>query len=259
MPESTFFNMNTLMAFLLVMVRITGMIFSAPLFSQSGVPNQLQAGVAIILSLILFPVYASHAVVPAHTLWMLAWLAGQELVIGLLIGFTANMLFAATEMAGNYVTTQMGLGIAHALDPISNEQLPLLGQFFFILALTLFLSLDLHHALILAVAKSLEAIPIATGLTHPNLLVGKMMSMAGSLFEVSMMLILPLFGILLVLEIALALLSKLMPQMNVFMVAIPLKVVTGLTLLYLTLPFTQEALSRSCQVLAEHLLTLYRF
>lgn len=254
-------NEQTLLVFLLVLTRLSGMMISAPFFTQIGVPAQVKIAIALTLSLILFPLYGLHVTVEANNLWTFSWLMTQELVIGLLIGFAANLLFAAVNMAGTHIATQMGLNTASMIDPVSQEQIPVIGQLYFILAITLFMHLNIHHQLILAVAKSFEAIPVASvhgAFPDLGLLTGRLMMMAQNLFKFSIILILPAFGILLVQEVALAFVSKLMPQMNIFMVALPLKVGIALVLMYLTLPYCLEVLTQAFDELSRQVTALYQ-
>jgi flagellar biosynthesis protein FliR len=249
---------STILLFLLMLVRISGMMVAAPFFSQMGVPTQLKVGIAVTLTLILFPLYSAKAHIPTSDLWGFSWIVGQEFVIGMLLGFVANMLFSAVQMAGYHVTTQMGLGIAQVVDPISQEQAPIMAQFYFILAILLFMSLNIHHSLIVAVAKSFEMIPLSTGFVNFGLITARFMVLAGDLFRLSLMLVMPVIGTMLVLEVALAFMAKIMPQMNIFMVALPLKVGVALILIYLTLPFTLEVLGNAYADLSKHLVVLFQ-
>ncbi len=248
---------STILLFLLMLIRITGMVVSAPFFGQLGVPVQLQVGCAVTFSLILFPLYSAHAQIPADNLWVFSWIAAQEFVLGMLIGFTANMVFAAVQLAGSHVTTQMGLGVAHLIDPVTQEQSALMGQFYFLLAMFLFLSLNIHHGLIQAVARSFELMPLAHGFSGGEMVVARLMSMAADIFVLSVLLVMPILGILLLQEIALAFVSKVLPQMNIFMTALPLKVGMALLLIYGTIPYTQEVLGGAYQDLIGHMMGLY--
>jgi len=248
---------QTVLLFVLLLIRVTGLIVAAPFFSQSGVPMQVQVGVALTLSLVLFPLFAPSAPLVVSDLWAFTWLATKEVAVGLLLGFLATMFFAAIQLAGSYVTNQIGIGVAHTLDPISNQQSPVMGQVYFILAFMLFLSLGMHHKLISTLAHSLELIPLGTGAIPSNLVIGRMLSMAGDMFELSLVLVLPAFGLLLLQEIGLAFVSKIMPQMNVFMVALPLKLLVGLILVLITLPYTQSMMGRAFGVMVEHMQILF--
>ncbi len=249
---------DTILLFLLMLIRISGMMVSAPVFGQAGVPVQLKVGIAVTLSLILFPIYSGHASVPANDLWMFTWLAGQEFIIGLLIGFVANLVFVAVQLAGNQVTLQMGLSTAQEIDPLTNAQQPVLSQFYFILAILLFLNLNLHHYLIMALVKSFQLVPLASGLLNIKLLTIRFMALTTDVFMLSLVLVLPIIGITLVQEIALAMMAKVMPQMNIFMVALPLKVGVVLILISATLPYTTISLNQAFQQLPTHLFALYQ-
>lgn len=249
---------NTVLVFLLILIRITGMLVSAPFFSQTGVPVQVQVGIAFTLALILFPLLSLQAHPPASNLWQFAWIAAQEFTIGLLVGFVANLLFASVQLAGSHISTQMGISIAHSVDPMTHEQSPIMGQFYFVIAMTLFLSLNIHHHLIMATVKSFEHIPVASGLLNISQVTGRFMALAGNIFSLSVTMILPLFGIMLVQEIALAFVAKIVPQMNIFMVSLPLKIILALILFSMTLPFTADALVKAYEALAKHTLILYQ-
>lgn len=258
MDLSFLLTTNTLLLFLLLLTRISGMLVAAPFFSTMNIPMQVKIGIAVAIALVLFPIYSLKAHLPATDLWSFSWSVGQELAIGLIIGFAASLLFTAVQMAGSHVTMQMGLGMAQAVDPIYQEQSPVVGQLYFVLAITLFLSLNIHHSLIIAVGKSFDAVPLAAGFQGMGLLTGRMMAMASNLFTLSVMLILPILGIMLVKEIAMAFMAKIMPQMNIFMVSLPLKIALGLLLISMTLPFTAELLGKAYEELVRHLLVLYQ-
>jgi flagellar biosynthesis protein FliR len=256
--DLSFLLTDTILVFLLMLIRITGMLVSAPMFSQSAIPMQVQVGVAIALSVVLFPVYAAQAVMPAKDLWQFSIIAGQEFIIGALLGFVATLVFTAVQMAGNHLSTQMSLAISQVLDPSTQQQTPILGQFYFIMAILLFLSLNIHHGLIVALGASFDAIPVAGEFIGAGLLSGRITQLGSAMFSLSIMLIMPVLGIMLVKEIAMAFMAKIMPQMNIFMVAIPLKIVVGMLLVYTTLPFTMDVLGNAFHDLVKHLIILFQ-
>lgn len=238
--DSSLFTMNAVIAFLLVLFRIGGMMVAAPIFNLRNVPPQAKIGIAVTLTLILFPTHAAHFTPPTDLI-RFAMLAFQETVLGLLLGFTVQMMFTALQMAGEYVSMQMGLSVANLLDPVTQSQSPIVGQFFFYFAALLFLSLNIHHGLIVGVERSFNAIPlghfIGEGPLSGGLMAERLIRLGGEMFVMSLMVGAPLMGILLVAEIALSFVAKVMPQMNVFMVGIPLKVGLGLWAILAGLPY----------------------
>ena len=253
---------TTVMAFLLMVIRIAGLFIAAPLFSQRAVPIMVTAWMAVMIAFIVAPFHLQHiapsVVLMVHDIWGFAWLAVQEFVIGSILGFVASLAFTGIEMAGTIVTQQMGLAMVQALNPFFNTQTQGLGQFYFVLAAFVFFSMNVHHSLIIAVTKSFEWMPVAHGLSHGPELVGRLLAMGSLLFTMALTFTLPILGTLLVVEVALAYVSKVMPQMNVFMVSLPLKVTVGFLLIAMTLPFCMKVAHQSFSECVHHMMMLYK-
>lgn len=254
-------TVNTVIAFLLVLFRIGGMMVSAPLFNMKTIPVQAKIGMAVATALILFPLHSANLVVPKDLI-QFSLLAIQESIIGLLIGFTANLVFLAVQMAGEFISVQMGLSIASVLDPITGTHAPIMGQFFFYLAAMVFLSLNIHHGLIAGVERSFEWIPvghfIGEGKLTGAVMAERFIKLTGDLFIMALMIGVPVLGVLLVAEITLSFVAKVMPQMNIFMVGIPLKTGLGLVLIMLSLPYLATMLGDRYAYLMQVLLGLYK-
>ncbi|MCE3235910.1 MAG: flagellar biosynthesis protein FliR [Vampirovibrio sp.] len=254
-------TVNTVIAFLLVLFRISGMMVSAPLFNMRNIPAQLKVGMAVSIALILFPLHAAQVVIPKDLI-QFSLMAVQETVIGILIGFTANLVFIALQMAGEYVSMQMGLSVANMLDPVTQTQSPIVGQFFFYFAALLFLSLNIHHGLIVGVDRSFNWIPlghfIGEGHLTGGLMAERFIKLTGDMFVMALMIGVPLMGILLATEIALSFVAKVMPQMNVFMVGMPLKVALGLLAIMWCMPYLGGMLGEQYSHLIKVLLGLYK-
>lgn len=254
-------TVNTVVAFLLVLSRIGGMMVSAPLFNMHNIPAQAKIGMAVAFAFILFPLHAANLVVPKDII-QFSLLAIQETIIGILIGFTANLVFIALQMAGEYVSMQMGLSVANILDPVTQTQSPVVGQFFFYFAALLFLSLNIHHGLIAGVDRSFNWIPLGHFIGEGHLTGGVMaerfIKLTSDLFVMSLMIGVPLMGILLATEISLSFVAKVMPQMNIFMVGMPLKVLLGLVAILMGLPYLGSMLGDQYAYLIKVLLGLYK-
>lgn len=253
---------NTVVAFLLVLFRIAGMLVSAPLFNMRSIPMQAKVGLAFATALLLFPFHAAQLVIPADLI-QFTLLALQETVIGLLIGFAANLIFVALQMAGEFISFQMGLSVANVLDPVSQTQVPVLGQFFFYFAALIFLTLNVHHALLLGVDKSFQVLPLGhffgeSATVSGALIAGRFIELTSGMFATALLIGVPVMGVMLVTEIALSFVAKVMPQMNIFMVGIPLKVAVGLLVMLLFLPFLGEVLKDQFADLFRVLTGLYR-
>lgn len=255
-------TVNTVVAFLLVLFRISGMLVSAPLFNMRAIPPQAKIGLAFAMALIFFPLHMGGLMVPTDLI-QFALLAIQETLIGLLLGFTANLMFLAIQMAGEFISVQMGLSVAQVLDPVTQTNSPVMGQFFFYLAAILFLTLNIHHGLIVGIDKSFQWLPLGQfvggeGALSGGALTVRLMKLTADMFLIALAIGLPVMGILLLSEVALGFVAKVMPQMNVFMVGIPLKVALGLLVIMISLPLVGEVLGHQYANLVQVLLGLYR-
>jgi flagellar biosynthesis protein FliR len=226
-----------------------------------SVPTRSKIGLAAVTALLLFPIYG-HGVPVPHNLIQLTQLILQECAIGLTLGFVANLVFSALHMAGEYISQQMGLSIASIIDPVTQTQSPVIGQIFFYFAAFLFLSLNIHHGLFAALDKSFHWIPpghfIGEGKLTMGLMTERTIQLSGEVFVMALMIGVPVMGILLCSEIALGFVAKVMPQMNIFTVAMPLKVGLGLFLLVSSLPYLEHLLGEQYAQLIRVLITLYQ-
>jgi len=253
---------TTVTGFILFLTRVSGLMVAAPFFSNHGVPHQVKIFVAVSLSLLLFPLFsqAQGTILPQHMGQML-WLGMQEFLIGLIMGFVAELLMHAVRMTGDVVSLQMGLSMSMIMDPASGRQNNLMGQLYFYAAMMLFLSLNLHHALIAGLVKSFQAIPLGVGFLtqgHFGLLIERLLAMSGHAFQVALLVGMPVFALLLCMELASAFVAKTMPQMNLFMVAMPLKPLVGLVAVAMGLPLVNQVLGKEYALLTQHLFGLFR-
>jgi len=159
-----------------------------------------------------------------------------EFLIGLIFGFASSLIFTAVQMAGQILDMQIGFGIVNVLDPQSGQQLPLVGNFKYILALLVFLATNSHHLLLSALFNSFKLIPLTGGVFHTNI-VQTIVDMVGGTFIIALKISFPVLLSLLLTDIALGILARTMPQMNIFVVGVPGKIIVGLFVLSLALPF----------------------
>lgn len=253
-------TMNTVIAFLLVLFRIGGMLVSAPLFSMRNIPVPAKIGLALGVAFILFPLHSANLVIPKDLI-QFSFLAVQETVIGMLIGFAASLVFTALQMAGEHISMQMGLSMANMLDPVTNTHNAVIGQFFFYFGAILFLSLNIHHGLIAGIDRSFTWIPLGHSIGEGvggGAVTERFIKLTGDMFVMSLMIGVPIMGIMLLTEIALSFVAKVMPQMNVFMVALPLKVALGLLIIMIGFPYLGTLLGEHYSNLMQVLLGLYK-
>jgi flagellar biosynthesis protein FliR len=232
-------SVSTVLVFLLMSIRFVGLMMSAQWLRQMPVPLMLRAAFPFSCALLLLPVYKDAGLLPVLNMWALAWLALQEFLIGSILGMAVNMMTNTVQMAGHLVSTQMGLEVTEMIDPTTQSPTPITGRLYSLFAMLLFFTLGFHRTSIFVLSQTFEWFPpghsfdLFMRLAQES--ASAMTNMMSLMLNESMRLALPVFGSLLVLEIAIALVSKTVPQMNIFMIAMPLKVLFGCSIILMTL------------------------
>lgn len=228
--------LDLLPVFLLVLVRLTSFFMTAPVFSYKTIPAQFKIGFAVAFALIITMTLDPHQHVQFNGDYPL--LIIKEAIVGLAIGFTAGLLFNAVQIAGAFIDLQMGLSIANLIDPNSGAQTPLSGQFLYIIMIVFFFTVDAHHMLLNGIFYSYQMIPIDK-MTLP-LFDGPSTQMIVQLFvkmfAVAFQMALPIVGSLFLVDVAVGIVARTVPQLNVFVVGLPLKIGVGLLILFIIMP-----------------------
>ncbi|MBZ0139206.1 MAG: flagellar type III secretion system protein FliR [Pseudorhodoplanes sp.] len=216
--------------YLLVFARIGTMIMLLPGLGEMSVPVRLRLTVALVLTAILVPLHREAYVVDLRAAGPVLVLFAQELAIGAVLGMTARLTVSALNVAGAVIAQQMGLGFVTAIDPTQGQQNVLVGNFLTVLGVTLIFATDLHHLVIAALNDSYRL--FAPGATFPigdvAMLVTRTIAAA---FRIGIQLAAPFLVFGLLFNIGLGVLSRLMPQMQVFFVGMPLSILLGFVVL----------------------------
>ena len=221
-------------AFLLVFARTGTMLMLLPGLGEQNISARIRLTIAMVLAAVLLPQHRSAYQIDTSALGPVVVLLVEEIIIGAVLGMTARLTVSALEVAGSVIAQQLGLGFVTAVDPTQNEQGALLGNFLTMLAITLFFATDMHHLVIAALNDSYtlfqpgEIPPVG----DVAMLVTKTVSGA---FRIGIQLSAPFLVFGLLFNIGLGLLSRLMPQMQVFFVAMPATILIGLLFLLLAL------------------------
>lgn len=227
---------NQIGFFLLIFTRISGIFSTAPVFGSRNVSVYIKAGLSLMLTFILFPlVFNSAAVLPENFFGYIFLVIG-EFLVGLIFGFASSLVFSGVQMAGQILDMQIGFGIVNVFDPQSGQQIPLVGNFKYILAVLIFLVTNSHHLLLAALFGSFKLIPVTGVVFQAESLADLMVNMVAGTFVIALKISLPVLVALLLTDIALGILARTMPQMNIFIVGIPGKILVGLFVLSLGLP-----------------------
>jgi flagellar biosynthesis protein FliR len=226
-------------------VRILALISAAPVLSHRSIPARAKIGLALAFTIILIPT------LPASPQISIASAAGmeilvQQLMIGLAIGFSITLAFAAVQLAGDLIGTQMGLGFAWFVDPQSSTQGPMVGSLLSLFATLIFLAMDGHLMMLAAIAKSFAIAPIGSEI---NLAFDwrKLLNAGSSVFSIGLHLALPALAAVFLSNVALGVLTRAAPQLNLFAVGFPITLSLGLLILWLSMPHYGPMLERALQ------------
>jgi len=217
-------------AFMLVFARVGTMVMLLPGFGENNLPVQLRLGIALGLTLILLPLHRADYHVDLTSMAATLLLLVHEIVIGLVLGATARVTISALEVAGSIVAQQVGLGFVTAIDPTQGQQGALIGNFLTILGLTLLFATDTHHLVIAALNDSYSIFD--PGQLLPSGDVASLATTAfATAFKIGIQLSAPFLVFGLVFNLGLGLLARLMPQMQVYFIGVPLSILAGFLIL----------------------------
>lgn len=226
--------MDKFTLFLLILVRMGSLFVITPVFGGRNVPSYFKVGLAFFCSLILVTLL-KDVTIEFTDIFSYAAMILKELVIGIILGFSSYLVFSALYLAGQIIDTQIGFGMVNVLDPMHDTQVPLTGNFLYILTLMFFLIMNGHHVLLTALFKSYNVLPV-NSFVFNDVLFNNMLNIFYETFAIGFKISIPIIAASLLAEIALGILTKTVPQMNVFVIGMPLKVGVGMVTLFAMIP-----------------------
>jgi len=216
--------------FLLVLVRVTSFFLMMPLFSYRSIPTQMKIGLGFFLAIVMMntiemPVFEING---EYFLLVL-----KEALVGIITGFLAYMIMAAIQIAGGFIDFQIGFAIANVVDPQSGTQSPLFGQFLYTFAMLLLVTTNGHHIMLDGIYHSYSFIPIDQyflPLGNENFAEFIILALS-KMFAVAFQLAIPVVGCIFLVDVALGIVARTVPQINIFVVGLPVKIVVAFLLL----------------------------
>jgi flagellar biosynthetic protein FliR len=228
---AAYLNSTSPEAIALFACRVGGLMLVAPVFSSKTVPAMLRAGVIVLLTWLLAPVVIAPGAQPRLDFTT----AMTETLVGLALGLGAAVFTGAAEAMGELLSISSGLSGATALDPITNASTQVLGQFTNLFAVSMLLAVDAHHLMLEALAESARLIPVG-GEIQVQAGLARMVGLGSALFLLGLRFAAPVIAVVLLGNVALAILTRVAPQLNVLSVAFPLQIGLGLFALAATVP-----------------------
>ncbi len=223
-----------IVAFFFPLARILSLLVVAPPFNNAGLTARTRLMLGLAISLTLVPTLnIPQAIDPASGAGLLILV--EQMLIGFALGFSIRLIFSAIDLAGNAVGMQMGLGFATAYDPQSASQTGVVSEFLGILALLVFMAINGHLMVLAALTSSFQVLPI--GHLPGNGTWLNLANAGGTIFSFGLMLALPFFVVLLITNIALGILGRVAPQLNLMAIGFPITIMLGFSALYISLPY----------------------
>lgn len=224
-----------LAAFFFPLTRILGLLVAAPVFNTAAVPNVVVLVFGLAIGFAVMPVLPPMPDIPAGS-WIGLAIILQQFLIGVFMGFTVRVVFLAVDLAGDLIGLQMGLSFAVFYDPRGTGNTPVITEFLGLLTSLLFLAMNGHLLLLQALAESFVLLPVGTA-PFAAKGIGVMLAWAGTLFSAGVLISLPLVAAVLIANIAMGVLSRVAPQLNLFAVGFPVTLAAGFVVMMISMPY----------------------
>ncbi|HEV3002030.1 MAG TPA: flagellar biosynthetic protein FliR [Solirubrobacteraceae bacterium] len=241
--------------FFLVLARVSPLFVLAPLFSSQLMPPRVRGIVAVALAIGLVPVVARDRI--ATDTFGFAGLVGKELLVGLAFAFALGALFAALNVAGTFLDTSIGFSFGSIVDPISNQSAAVLAQLYALIGVLVFIAIGGDAWVVQGLARTYELVPLESFPSLGALTSGTLAAFVG-IFAAAIQVAGPVLLALILTDAAFGMVSRVVPQLNVFAVGFAAKIVVGLLILGVTLPFLAGWLSEELEASVSDALRMLR-
>lgn len=228
------FTVYDLEYFLLILVRVSCFIFVAPFFSMRNTPANVRVAISFFTALLLYQSLTPAQAVQYSTVSQYAVIVMKEAIVGLLIGFAANICTTIVNFAGSIADMETGLSMVTLMDPTTRESTSITGVLYQYVLMLMMMATGMYRYLFGALADTFELIPVNGAIFHGDSLVDSMIAFLSDYVIIGFRIVLPIFCSILLLNAVLGILAKVSPQMNMFAVGIQLKVLVGLSVLFFT-------------------------
>jgi flagellar biosynthetic protein FliR len=211
------------------------MLVSAPLFGSNNIPVRIRILFGVVMAMAMTPLLRPYLAAPPSDLYGFALLTINEAVAGLIIGIFVHLVILGAQMGGALMDIQIGLSMSNVLNPSTGQPSTVLSQFKYFLALVLFLCANGHHVLISAFMKSFELMP-TTGMSVLGAIQEQQVALIVQMFLIALQIAAPILAVSILIDAALGIMNKAVPQMQIFIVGMPGKIIVGMIALSVALP-----------------------
>ncbi|OGT99805.1 MAG: flagellar biosynthetic protein FliR [Geobacteraceae bacterium GWC2_48_7] len=255
-PLLPFPSPREVLIFALVLSRVAGIFSALPVFGGQGVPMQIKVVAIFMITLVCFPALALISPAMPDDVFALGLLLLREMAIGLLLGFVAQVIFAAVEFSGQIIGMQMGFTISQIIDPTRGTQTQVMSVVQTLLASLLFFSLNIHHMFLSTIVDSFKIIPLGAMRLNAEI-INFIVKLTADVLIIGVRLAAPVMVSLLLTSVALGIMARAFPQMNIFMISMPLNIGIGFIILGATLTIYFHVLEISFGAVKTQINTLF--
>ncbi len=227
------FSIYDLEYFLLILTRVSCFVYIAPFFGMSNTPARIKIGISFFTSMLLYQVLTPAPAIVYDTVMEYALIILREAITGLLVGFGANICLSIVNFAGSIADMETGLSMVTIFDPATKESTSITGAFYQYVIMLMMVATGMYQYLLGALADTFTLIPVNGAVFHGESLLNSLMIFLSDYIIIGFRIILPIFCVMLLLNAILGVLAKVSPQMNMFAVGMQLKIIVGLTVLFL--------------------------
>jgi flagellar biosynthesis protein FliR len=251
------FSMAEVVRFAVVLCRIGGIMVFAPIFSSRSIPSELKVTVTLVATVALCPALALGKVPANLDLTGVLGFCMSELLFGMLLGLVSNFIFAGLQTAGQIISFQLGFSIINVIDPQTEVETSVISFLQYYLGFLFFLMIDGHHWFFQAVSDSFNYLPVG-GIRLHGRVVEEVVRLSSEMFVTGLQVAGPVLAVTIISDVALGMISRAAPQINVLIVGMPLKTLVGFACMGVSFYFLPRLLGASYAALFEHLFTLLR-
>jgi len=221
--------------FLLIFVRVTGLFVVSPIFGRKNIPVYYKIGFSFLIAVILSHVLPVPDLTEYSGLLSYLLLIAKEFVIGLALGYISYLIITSIYLAGQIIDMHIGFGMVNIFDPLTNIQIPVTANFYFIFATLVIFAIDGHHLLIYTLCDSFTLLPVGSKIVAGQSMLDFTVNIITSVFSVGFRIAAPITAAVLITDVALGIIAKAVPQVHVFIVGLPLKILVGFAVMAVTI------------------------
>ncbi|WP_029894464.1 flagellar biosynthetic protein FliR [Desulfohalovibrio reitneri] len=220
------FDPQVMFSFMLTLMRISLVLFLLPFFGGKSVPSPVKAALLLVFTLAVFPQLGFAGRQMPADIWAIFLVLLGEVALGLIMGLLVRFLFASAQFAGGIMGFQMGFTMVNAVDPLTGQQEPVTSHFLYMVTLLTFLSMNGHLYLLSGLAKSFELVPPG-GVVLESGIANQVIELSSEMFILAVKISAPVTVAVIMVDVALAIISRVAPQMHLLVFGFPLKIMVG--------------------------------